>query len=230
MSNVGVVTTVVAALVVGCGDGPAPVPVPPAAAVPSPVVERGATPGIDPSSQPAAPESLDDGIAGRFVEAVSGSFRATLRAADEPYPLSAGGAVPVRIRAWSFVEHGAPPPESGVRLRFSLRVFEFGSVGAAADALADLAAAAAGTDLLKAPLLAVRSGSSVVRLDGACTFSRERWMEIQDTLLRALPQTSRATSTGALEVQCGGSVVRAPESPSPGDEVRQDATEDGVEQ
>ena len=163
---------------------------------------------------PTAPETPADDVVGRFVASLPPGFHAARRTADEPYPLSPDGPLPRRIEAWSCVARDQDPTASGARLRFSLRVFEYASAGEATSALMGLSATAEGSVLLKAPLLAVQLGSSVLRLDGACNFSRERWVEVQDALIRALPPDGAAS--GALEIQCGGSVVRTPASGSPG--------------
>jgi hypothetical protein len=206
----------VAALLAACGPGLAPSPAP--HREPTPVPAAG-------SAQAGVP---DDEVVDRFVASVASGFQATRRFEDEPYPLSPDGPLPRRIEAWSFVAGDPAPTASGVRLRFSFRTFEYASAGEATNALTDLSATAEGSMLLKAPLLAVRLGSNVVRLDGACSFSRERWVEIQDALIRALP--SDGAAGGALEIRCGGAVVRTPKSGSPRGGGRQDPAGDGVEE
>jgi hypothetical protein len=206
----------VAALLAACGPGLAPSPAP--HREPTPVPAAG-------SAQAGVP---DDEVVDRFVASVAPEFQATRRFEDEPYPLSPDGQLPRRIEAWSFVAGDPAPTASGVRLRFSFRTFEYASAGEATSALMGLSATAEGSVLLKAPLLAVQIGSSVLRLDGACNFSRERWVEVQDALIRALPPDGAAS--GALEIRCGGSVVRTPASGSPGGGRGEDPPGHGVEE
>ncbi len=220
---------VVAALLVACGGGSAPLPVPPGGTTPDPAAGRGSLRPAGPDSETEQTPVSGDEVVRRFVEAVSPTFGATGRGVDEPYPLSPDGPLPRRIEAWSFVAGESEPSDPGVRLRYSLRVFEFGSIDEASDALAGLAATADGSMLLKSPLLAVRVGSSVLRLDGACSFSRERWVEVQDALIRTLPPGG-AMPDEVLEILCGGSVVRTPGSGPPGGGRREEPPGHGVDE
>jgi hypothetical protein len=205
------------ALLAACGQPSAPSPAP--HREPTPVPAAG-------SVQAGVP---DDDVVDRFIVSVAPAFQATRRGEDEIYPLSPHGPLPRRVEAWSFVDLDAAPPSSGVRLRFSLRTFEYASAGEATNALVELSAAADDSMLLKAPLLAVRLGSSVLRLDGACSFSRDRWVEVQDALIAALP-SGEATPDDALEILCGGAAVRAPASGPTRGEGRQDPARHGVEE
>lgn len=212
MTTPTALASLLTALLVACGESHVPQTAQPAA--PSGATEPRVSDHVDaPSGQPQPGLPVEE-VADRFVEAVSPSFGATRRGVDEPYPLSPDGPLARQVEAWSFVEHEVAPSSSGVRLRFSLRIFEFGSIDEASDALAGLAATAHGSMLLKSPLLAVQTGPDVVRLDGACSFSRAPWVEVQDALMEALPPGD--VPAGALEIVCGGTVVRTPGSGPPG--------------